>query len=109
MTANTRLVVALVLVIVGNLLFFTGWWFWMPWSASVKAVLTAVLFFAPETFTLIAIAIIGRENYERLKKMMLELWKQFKAGKEEGEGKAPVEPEKREERKDEGDNTAAPL
>ncbi|MDB6073516.1 MAG: hypothetical protein JWO89_1156 [Verrucomicrobiaceae bacterium] len=109
MTANTRLKVGLAFAIGGNLLFFTGWWFWMPWSVSVKAALTAVLFFAPEAGTLICLAIIGKENYERFKNMVLDLWRQFKAGKEEGEGKAPVESEKDRERKDEENNTAAPL
>ena len=99
MTANTRLKVGLAFAIGGNLLFFTGWWLWMPWSVSFKAALGAVLFFAPETGTIICIAIIGKENYERFKNMILEAWQEFKAGRKEGQSKSKSDPEKTEEPK----------
>lgn len=90
MTANTRLKVGLAFAIGGNLLFFTSAWIaWMPWSASFKATLWGILFFAPETGTLICIAIIGKENYERFKNAMLETWRQFRAGQAEGKLKEP--------------------
>lgn len=90
MTANTRLKVGLAFAIGGNLLFFTGWWFWMPWSGSVKAALTAILFWAPETGTLICIAMIGRENYERFKNLLLARWRKWR-GKPEPEAQVKEE------------------
>jgi hypothetical protein len=49
MNANTRVKLGIALAVGGNLLFFTSAWIaWMPWPASVKAGLWAVLFFAPE-------------------------------------------------------------
>lgn len=79
MTANTRLKVGLAFAIGGNLLFFTSAWIaWMPWSAWFKAKLWAILFFAPETGTLICIAMIGKENYERCKALALEMWRRWR-------------------------------
>ena len=99
MTANTRLKVGLAFAILGNLLFFSGWWLWMPWSVSTKATLAAILFFAPEAGTLICIAIIGKENYQRAKDSVLEAWKEFRAGQAEGKEKKDVQPEKAEDEK----------
>jgi hypothetical protein len=68
MSANTRLKLGIALAVGGNVLFFTSAWIaWMPWSASSKAMLWSVLFFAPETGTLLGAAIMGKENYERFK------------------------------------------
>lgn len=68
MSANTRLKLGIAFAVGGNLLFFTSAWIaWMPWSASFKAALWSILFFAPETGTLIGAAIMGKENYERFK------------------------------------------
>jgi hypothetical protein len=68
MTANTRLKLGIAFAVGGNLLFFTSAWIaWMPWSASFKAMLWGILFFAPEVGTLIGVALMGRENYERFK------------------------------------------
>ena len=79
MTANTRLKVGLAFALGGNLLFFTSAWIaWMPWSASFKASLWGVLFFAPETGTLICVALIGRETFEAIKKAMLDQWREWR-------------------------------
>ena len=68
MTANTRLKIGIAFALGGNVLFFTSAWIaWMPWSASFKASLWGILFFAPEVGTLIGAAIMGKENYERFK------------------------------------------
>lgn len=68
MTASTRLKIGIALAIGGNVLFFTSAWIaWMPWSASTKAAVWGVLFFAPEVGTLLGAAIMGKENYERFK------------------------------------------
>lgn len=68
MTANTRLKIGVALAVGGNVLFFTSAWIaWMPWSASFKATLWGILFFAPEAGTLAGAAIMGKENYERFK------------------------------------------
>jgi hypothetical protein len=68
MTANTRLKIGIAFAVGGNLLFFTSAWIaWMPWSASFKATLWGILFFAPEVGTLIGAALMGKENYERFK------------------------------------------
>ena len=68
MTANTRLKLGIAFAVGGNLLFFTSAWIaWMPWTASFKATLWSILFFAPETGTIIGAALMGRENYERFK------------------------------------------
>ena len=100
MTANTRLKVGLAFAIGGNLLFFTSAWIaWMPWTASFKATLWGILFFAPETGTLICIAMIGKENYERFKNMALDAWREFKAGRKESS--QPKEPEPSDEKKPE--------
>ena len=69
LSANTRLKIGIAFAVGGNVLFFTSAWVaWMPWSAAVKAAVWGVLFFVPETFTLIGAAIMGKENYERFKK-----------------------------------------
>lgn len=71
MSANTRLKLGIAFAVGGNLLFFTSAWIvWMPWPASFKAVLWSILFFAPETGTLIGAAIMGKENYERFKALV---------------------------------------
>ncbi|CAN5884528.1 hypothetical protein BH11VER1_BH11VER1_05800 [soil metagenome] len=71
MSANTRLKIGIAFAVGGNLLFFTSAWIaWMPWSASFKAALWGVLFFAPEVGTLIGAAIMGKENYERFKSVV---------------------------------------
>jgi hypothetical protein len=68
MSANTRLKLGIAFAVGGNVLFFTSAWIaWMPWSASFKAALWGVLFFAPEVGTLIGVALMGKENYERFK------------------------------------------
>lgn len=68
MSANNRLKLGIALAVGGNVLFFTSAWIaWMPWSASFKAMLWSVLFFAPEVGTLLGAAIMGKENYERFK------------------------------------------
>ena len=88
MTANTRLKVGLAFAIGGNLLFFTSAWIaWMPWTAWFKAKLWAILFFAPETGTFICIAMIGKENYERFKKPVVEKWRRWR-----DRNKPPVQP-----------------
>ncbi len=70
MTARTRLILGIAFVVGGNLLFFTSAWIaWMPWSASFKATLWAILFFAPEVGTLAGAAIMGKENFEHFKAM----------------------------------------
>ena len=70
MTANTRLKLGIALAVGGNVAFFTSAWIaWMPWPASVKAAVWGVLFFTPEVCTLAAVAIMGKENYERFKKV----------------------------------------
>jgi hypothetical protein len=68
MSANARLKLGIAFIVGGNLLFFTSAWIaWMPWSASFKAMLWGVLFFAPEAGTLIGVALMGKENFERFK------------------------------------------
>ena len=68
MTANTRLKLGIAFAVGGNLLFFTSIWVaWLPCSASFKAMLWSILFFAPEVGTLIGVALMGKENYERFK------------------------------------------
>jgi hypothetical protein len=68
MTANTRLKIGIALAVGGNVAFFTSAWIaWMPWSAATKATLWGILFFTPEVCTLAAVAIMGKENYERFK------------------------------------------
>ncbi len=68
MSANTRLKLGIAFALGGNLLFFTSAWIaWMPWSASFKATLWGVLFFAPEVGTLIGAALMGKENFARFK------------------------------------------
>jgi hypothetical protein len=72
MTANGRIRLGIAFAVGGNLLFFTSAWIaWMPWSASFKAALWSVLFFAPEAGTFIGIAIMGRENYDRFKAVLV--------------------------------------
>ena len=71
MTANTRLKIGIALAVGGNVAFFTSAWIaWMPWSAATKATLWGILFFTPEVCTLAAVAIMGRENYERFKEVV---------------------------------------
>ena len=71
MTANTRLKIGIALVVGGNLAFFTSAWIaWMPWSAATKAAVWGVLFFTPEVCTLAAVAIMGKENFERFKALV---------------------------------------
>jgi|GEM_PF-4721284 len=96
MTANTRLKIGLSFAIGGNLLFFTFWWLWMPWSASFKTALGAVLFFAPEAGTLICVAIIGKDAYEYFKNTLLKRWRKWR-GKQEPEvvPDAEVKPDQR--------------
>ena len=66
MTSSTRLKLGIALAVGGNALFFTSVWIaWMPWSAATKATLWGVLFFAPETGTLLGAAIMGKENYAK--------------------------------------------
>ena len=68
MSPRTRLKLGIALAVGGNVLFFTSAWIaWMPWSASFKALLWSILFFAPEVGTLAGAAIMGKENYERFK------------------------------------------
>jgi hypothetical protein len=68
MSANTRLKLGIAFAVGGNVLFFTSAWIaWMPWSVSFKAALWGVLFFAPEVGTLIGVALMGKENFERFK------------------------------------------
>lgn len=63
-TAKTRLKIGIALAVGGNVLFFTSAWIaWMPWSASFKASLWAVLFFAPEAGTIAGAAMMGKENF----------------------------------------------
>ncbi len=93
MTTNTRLKVGLAFALGGNLLFFTSAWIaWMPWSASFKASLWGVLFFAPEAGTLICVALIGRETYEAIKNAMLEQWREWR-GRPGPEVAPPVTPD----------------
>ncbi len=82
MNANTRIVVGISLAVIGNLLFFTSAWIaWMPWSASVKATLWSVLFFAPEAGTLAGVAIMGRENFDRFKAVLVGWFRRFRKSK----------------------------
>lgn len=68
MTANTRLILGIAFAVGGNVLFFTSFWIaWMPWSTPFKTMLWSILFFAPEVGTLIGVALMGRENYERFR------------------------------------------
>lgn len=68
MTSKTRLKLGIALAVGGNVLFFTSAWIaWMPWSATFKATLWGILFFAPEAGTLAGAAIMGKENYELFK------------------------------------------
>lgn len=54
----------------GNLLFFTSFWiWWMPWSVGVKATVSGMIFFAPEVFTLIGVAIMGKENHTHMRRL----------------------------------------
>ncbi len=78
MSARTRLIIGLSFAIGGNLLFFTGWWLWFPWSTATKVKLGAVLFFAPETGTCICVAIIGRENYQCFLNVLRSLWRRWR-------------------------------
>jgi hypothetical protein len=72
MNANVRIVLGIALAVGGNLLFFTSAWIaWMPWPAGVKAALWGTLFFAPEVGTLLGIAIMGRENFDRFKAVLV--------------------------------------
>ena len=72
MNANLRIALGIALAVGGNLLFFTSAWIaWMPWPAGVKAALWGALFFAPEVFTLAGIAIMGRENFDRFKALLV--------------------------------------
>lgn len=74
MSARARFILGVALVLGGNLLFFTSFWiWWMPWSISVKTTVSGIFFFAPETLTLVGIAIMGKENYEH----MLHLFTSF--------------------------------
>jgi hypothetical protein len=71
MSAGTRLKLGIACAVGGNLLFFTSAWIaWMPWSASFKAAVWGVLFFAPEAGTLIGVALMGKENFERFKTVL---------------------------------------
>jgi hypothetical protein len=71
MTANTRLKLGIAFAVGGNLLFFTSVWVaWLPCSASFKAMIWSILFFAPEVGTLIGVALMGKENYERFKEAL---------------------------------------
>ena len=68
MSADTRLKLGIALIVGGNILFFTSAWIaWMPWPTSVKGTLWTILFFTPEVGTLIGVALMGKENYERFK------------------------------------------
>ena len=70
------------------MLFFTSAWIaWMPWSASFKATLWGVLFFAPETGTFLGAAVMGKENFIRFKNTMQRFWRRLR-GKAEPEEKA---------------------
>ncbi len=88
MTANTRVKLGIALAVGGNLLFFTSAWIaWMPWPASVKAGLWSVLFFAPEAGTLAGVAIMGRENFDRFKAVLVTWWRRIKpSGRERPPG-----------------------
>jgi len=73
MSAKTRLIIGISLAVGGNILFFTSAWIaWMPWSASFKATLWGILFFAPEAGTLAGAAIMGKENFERFKAVVFK-------------------------------------
>ena len=85
MTANTRLKFGLCLSVGGNLLFYTSFWIaWMPWSASFKATLWTILFFATEAGTVACVAMIGKENCKRLERGLLQTWRKWR-GKQPGE------------------------
>jgi len=79
MTASTRLKIGIALAVGGNVLFFTSAWIaWMPWSASFKASVWAVLFFAPEAGTIAGAAIMGKENFLRFKAAAAGFFRRFR-------------------------------
>ncbi len=79
LTPATRWKLGLALALGGNVLFFTSFWiWWMPWTLAFKSSLTGILFFAPETGTLLGAAIMGKENYARLLAIARHCWARIK-------------------------------
>lgn len=84
MTANTRLKIGIALALGGNILFFTSAWIaWMPWSASFKGTLWAILFFAPEAGTIAGAAVMGKENFLRFKASTSAFFRRFRRSRNE--------------------------
>jgi len=67
MSADIRLKVGIALLVLGlvmpaGVLFIVG----SDWPAGVKAVVSGTLLFGPEVMTIAAVAMMGKENFDRI-------------------------------------------
>ena len=67
MSADTRLKLGIALLVLGLImpagtLFIVG----TDWPAGVKAVVSGILLFTPEIMTVVAAALMGKKNFDRI-------------------------------------------